>query len=264
MKIVITGFPVAMPETVAKALAERLGLEFVTTSKNLSAEDVINMYETKDDIVLLTRYACLFRDCISVCLYDSLASNPTFPKDFHTKYKENIKFGRDVLGVDDLYDSSLYAITINRAALAGERVADIIISLMQKGVVGDFVSPYSVLPVNPSVSCTTTDTLENTVLVAKRLGSLYMYAECTDAAKLVDRYGVIPVKYVSDRIPELKKTSEYSEWFSYLGNKCTQLKLQHALALFCVDNDYKSHAETLIKFTENGDPWNKLQGLGYL
>lgn len=265
MKIVITGMPIAMPEKVAKWLADRLGLCFVTTSKDMSADDVIWLYEKTDDMVMLTKYACLFKDATRICLYDSLTAEPTFPKRFYDEYNDNIEFGKNVLDVPNLYDHKLYDITINRASMCENTVTSTIVNLLQKGLSGDFVSSHAVMPVDMlTAGETATPKKITTFPVVKHLGCLYLYADYNEALSYADTLDVIPVEYVNDRTPELKSIVEYNNWFQHLKSDTYQLKLQHAIALFCKDKGYTDADATLLQLAENGDPWNKLQGLHYL
>lgn len=265
MKIAITGVPAAHALEIAEALAERFGLNLITTSKDMSAEDVICVYEDTDDTVLLTQFACLLDTDLNVCLYDSLTIDPTFPKTYHDTYTDSLKRGREELGIENIYDPKFYKLTINRAGLKTDAVCNSIVTLLQKGLLGDFVSPYSVIPDSMITSGVMKPyALSKAIPTVNYKGCLYMFGDYADAASCVEQCGVIPVKYVDDRVPELRPLAEYSDWFTYLNGSCDQLKLQHALARFCKEKNYADADDVLLMLSANGDPWNKLSGLGYL
>lgn len=263
MIITITGMPTVPVEKIAKLIANRLGLEFLTVAKNETAEDVIRKFENHNDFLLVTKYACLFKNSINICLYNLLCADPMFPKTQYDKYNEMLQTGKDELKIDDIFNPDLYAITVNTQGLPSQVVASSIVERIEDGILGDFVSPFAVLPATMKTSQCKPHRLEprKRFYVTECFGCLYVFADYFELTAYAAHFNLINVQYVKDREPDLLPLTDYDNWFkAFSGNT---IRMAHALALFCKDNDYKDVANTFVKLAENGDPYAKLAGMGY-
>lgn len=294
MKICITGMPGSGHNTIAKGLAERLGLDYCSVEDavcEVCCDDpvLVDMYkeemprESADKVNdHIQNFVCSHSDfvcdsivsnilednCLSIFIKSSICRDSVFSRTYYRRRKAAKKYFKAYFDVD-CYDESQYAIVIDRTGCTDACIIQFVIDLLIKGITGKFVPADMVLPLNPNtgLSCYGFLNEDYEFSVGEYFGC-YVLVEEDDYSQWlthINRKSLLKVAH--DCIPHLSAVQLYPEenythWFSHISHPVDELKTCLALAKYCSRIEAYDVEATFIKLEQNGNPLKQLYELG--
>ena len=292
MRVIISGAPGSEHGEIARALANRLSLNYISaktfsteyctkynldyteySKHNVSTHD-IDVYNSiltsslvKDDFVLdaivdINR----FQNCTTIYIDREFTSEVAYPRNLFLQQRAEDRL-RNNLSIPDTFMSK-YNIVIDRTGLTNDYVVQFIVDLFISGSCGYFIPANLCLPIENIIPSTLPAILDESV--SFEIGRYYcnymLYTDVGQAilhcnnSKLL-RVARNSVFGIADT--QLQKISDYEDWFSMLGVDCSNAKLNLLLSKYCISINEKDYATIYTNLVQNGNPIRLLEELGF-